>query len=149
MARFVNPKARMFKRVLAFVVAALFAIIALQLPARAASPLTFELYEDASSAYRWRLEEGSQILATAGQGYRSKSDAKASIERIQNELGRLKFETYEDAAHRFRWRLKSRNGQVVAASSGGYDAKADAEAAEERVRSGAKDATVVDRSSRR
>jgi len=131
--------------------AALLAMIALALPlpARAASPLTFELYEDSTSAFRWRLEEGNQILATAGQGYRAKSDARASIERIRNELGRLTFETYEDASHRYRWRLKSRNGQIVAASSGGYDAKADADAAVERVRTGAKDANVVDRASRR
>jgi uncharacterized protein YegP (UPF0339 family) len=132
-------------------IASMLVVIALALPsrARAAGGLTFELYADATSAYRWRLEDGSQILATAGQGYRAKSDAKASIERIRSELGRLTFETYEDAGHRFRWRLKSRNGQVVAASSRGYDAKADVDAAVERIRTGAKDATVVDASSRR
>ena len=153
MAQFVDRSDRMQASRRSFIgfFAALVFAIALALPsrARAAGPLTFELYEDQASAYRWRLDDGGQILATAGQGYRAKSEAKASIERIRNELGRLTFETYEDAAHRFRWRLKSRNGQVVASSSRGYDAKADVDAAVERIRTGAKDARVVDRATRR
>lgn len=130
-------------------IAAVVVVITLGLSprARADGGLTFELYEDAPSAYRWRLADGHEILATAGQSYRAKADAKASIERVRNELGRLAFETYTDASQAYRWRLKSPNGQIVAASSTAYDTKADAEAAILLVRDGAKDAAVVDRAS--
>jgi uncharacterized protein YegP (UPF0339 family) len=106
--------------------------------------LKFEVYQDAANHYRWRLKAGNgEILATAGQGYRSKADCQKSVERIQTEAStaKLKFETYEDAANEYRWRCKSANGQIVASSSQGYKNKADCQHAIDLIRRGA--ATAV------
>jgi uncharacterized protein YegP (UPF0339 family) len=109
--------------------------------------LKFELYKDAKGEFRWRLKGGNgEALATSGQGYKAKADAKNAIERIRKDAGgdKLTFETYEDAKKEHRWRLKAANGQTIASSSEGYKAKADAEAAIKTVKDGAKDAEVSD-----
>lgn len=123
------------------------ALLGLSLPrdAQAAEGLTFEVYADKAGEFRWRLKaRNGEILATTGQGYKAKADAKAGVARLQKNLDKLTFEIYEDAKHETRWRLKARNGQIVAASSEGYKARADAERAIERIKAGAKDATVTD-----
>src|SRR5262245_4334799 len=90
--------------------------------------LKFEIYQDASKEYRWRLKGGDdKLLATAGQGFSAKADVRKSVDRIINNLEKQKFEIYQDKGKEFRWRLKASNGQVVAASSGGYATKADVE----------------------
>lgn len=38
----------------------------------------------------------------------------------------LSFELYKDKAEEWRWRLKHRNGNILAVTSEGYKAKADA-----------------------
>ena len=57
---------------------------------------------------------------------------------------KIKFEVYEDDKKEFRWRLKAANGQVVATSSEGYKAKADAEKAVQLIKDGATKAEIVD-----
>ena len=57
---------------------------------------------------------------------------------------KIKFELYEDDKKEHRWRLKAANGQIVAASSEGYKAKADAEKAVQQVKDGAPKAEVVE-----
>lgn len=108
--------------------------------------LKFELYKDAAGEFRWRLKAGNgAVLATPGQGYKAKADAKAGIDRIKDVAnGKLAFEVYEDAKAEHRWRLKAANGQVVASSGEGYKAKADAEKAVDLIKAGAKDAAVED-----
>jgi uncharacterized protein YegP (UPF0339 family) len=92
--------------------------------------LKFELYEDKAKEHRWRLKAANgAILATAGQGYKAKADAKSAVENIIKDVKKYKFEVYEDKAKEFRWRLLASNGQTVAASSEGYKARAGAEAA--------------------
>lgn len=45
---------------------------------------TFELYEDASGDYRWRLRhENGNIIADSGEGYASKQKAKQGIESVK------------------------------------------------------------------
>src|SRR5262249_4372737 len=104
--------------------------------------LKFEMYQDASKEYRWRLKEDDKVLATAGQGFKAKADCKKSVDRIINNLDKQKFETYEDKAKEYRWRLIASNGQVVASSSGGYATKADCEKAIETIKKGAPKAEV-------
>jgi len=42
-----------------------------------ADKLTFEVFEDSAKEYRWRLKAGNgEILATAGEGYKNKTDAE-------------------------------------------------------------------------
>lgn len=128
------------------------AVLALAGPASAQkdkdAKLTFELYQDKKAEYRWRLEAGNnKVLATAGQGYKAKADAKNGIEAVKKAGAadaKAKFDVYEDAKKEYRWKLKSGNGQVVASSSEGYKAKADAEKAVETVKAGAAKAEVVE-----
>jgi uncharacterized protein YegP (UPF0339 family) len=113
--------------------------------------LKFEIYEDASKEFRWRLKAANgEILATGGQGYKAKESCKKDVERIQEEMGkgtssRYTFEVYEDKAKEYRWRLKASNGQVVAASSEGYKAKADCEHAIDLIKKDAAKAEVEDK----
>lgn len=107
--------------------------------------LTFELYQDKAGEFRWRLKAGNgEILATPGQGYKEKAGAKNGIEAVKRAGvdDKMVFEVYEDNKKEHRWRLKSGNGQVVAVSSQGYKAKADAEKAVGLVRAGAAKAGV-------
>lgn len=105
--------------------------------------LKFEIYQDAAKDYRWRLKGADdKVLATAGQSFAAKADARKSVDRIVNNLAKQKFEVYEDKGKEYRWRLKASNGQVVAASSGAYESKADCEAAIESIKKGAPKAEV-------
>ena len=46
---------------------------------------TFELYEDNSGKYRWRLRHSNgNIIADGGGGYASKQKAKQGIESVKN-----------------------------------------------------------------
>ena len=113
--------------------------------ARAESGLAFTVYADKAGEFRWRLAAGNgAILATSGQGYKAKEDARAGVARVRNDLQKLTFEVYEDGKGETRWRLKAKNGQVVGASSEGYRSKSDADAAIARVQAGARDARVTD-----
>lgn len=105
--------------------------------------LKFEIYQDAVKDFRWRLKAANgEVLATAGQGYKAKADAEKGVERIQQEVVKLKFEMYEDKAKEHRWRLKAANGQTVATSAEGYKALADAEKAITLIKKGAPKAEV-------
>jgi uncharacterized protein YegP (UPF0339 family) len=113
--------------------------------------IKFEIYQDAAKAYRWRLKAANgELLATSGQGYKAKGDCQKGVGRIQEEMGkgaktRYEFEVYEDKAKAYRWRLKASNGQVVAASSEGYKARADCEKAIDLIKKGAAKAEVEDK----
>src|SRR5262245_14412723 len=109
--------------------------------------LKFELYKDKAGEFRWRLKAANgAILATPGQGYKAAADAKHGIELVQKAGtdDKMKFEFYEDDKKEHRWRLKAANGQVVASSSEGYKAKADAEKAVESIKANAAKAEVVE-----
>ena len=47
-------------------------------------PAKFELYKDAKGEFRWRLvASNGQAIATGGEGYTSKENAKAGIESVK------------------------------------------------------------------
>jgi uncharacterized protein YegP (UPF0339 family) len=108
--------------------------------------LKFEVYADKEKQFRWRLKNGDEILATAGQGYKEKASCKKGIEGIKKGLenDKDKFEIYEDNAKAFRWRLKASNGQIVAAASKGYKDKAACEKIIEFIKKGLPKAEVVE-----
>jgi len=111
------------------------------------SKMKFELYKDKAGEFRWRLKAANgAVLATPGQGYKDKADAKNGIELVQKAGtdDKMKFELYEDDKKEHRWRLKAANGQTVAASSEGYKAKADAEKAVDSIKANAAKAEVVE-----
>ena len=109
--------------------------------------MKFEIYKDKAEEFRWRLKAtNGETLATPGQGYKKIADAKKGVENVM-KCGtdeKMKFEVYEDAKKEHRWKLKAGNGQVIASSSEGYKAKADAEKAVESIKEGAAKAEVVE-----
>jgi uncharacterized protein YegP (UPF0339 family) len=113
--------------------------------AHAESRLKFVLYKDAADEFRFRLKAGNgEILATSGEGYKAKADAKKTIKKIIADIGKYAFEVYEDKKGEHRFRLKAKNGQIVAVSSEGYKQKSDAEKAIATIEKGAADAEVSD-----
>ena len=107
--------------------------------------MKFEVYKGKDDHFRWRLKAGNgAILATAGQGYKAKADAEHGIGLLQKTDSKVTYELYEDEKKEHRWRAKAANGQVVAASSEGYKAKADAEKAMDAIKAGAAKAEIVE-----
>jgi len=112
----------------------------------------FEIYEDSSGEYRWRLTSGNDIIADSGEGYSSKSGAKEAVERVQNdagdadvlEVGTPHFDLYKDKSGEYRWRMVSSNGRVVADSGEGYSSKDGARRAIENVQSDVSGASVTE-----
>lgn len=113
---------------------------------------SFEIYEDSSGEYRWRLTSGSDIIADSGEGYSSKSGAKEAVERVQDdasgadvlEIDTPHFGLYKDKAGEYRWRMVASNGRIVADSGEGYSSKSGARSAIENVQSDAGSADVTD-----
>jgi uncharacterized protein YegP (UPF0339 family) len=105
--------------------------------------LKFEIYEDAAKEHRWRLKAANgKIIATGGQGYKAKADAKGAVEKIVKDVNQYKFEVYQDKSEQFRWRLLASNGQTVAASSEGYAERRDSEAAIDTIKKGVAKAQI-------
>ena len=103
---------------------------------------TYEVFEDADGEYRWRLVAGNgEVMANSGEGYATREGAESAIERVRGyadsantlEVGRAAFEIYEDARSRYRWRLRHRNGNIIAASTGGYSSRSNARDAIDRL----------------
>jgi uncharacterized protein YegP (UPF0339 family) len=131
------------------------ALVATVLPCLLGSPvraddspkLMFEVYQDKGGEFRWRLKAANgAVLATPGQGYKDKAGARHGVELVRKAGAddQMTFEVYEDAKKEHRWRLKAANGQVVAASSEGYKARADADRAVAQIKAGAGKAEVAD-----
>ncbi|MCQ4334974.1 DUF1508 domain-containing protein [Natronomonas sp. F2-12] len=98
------------------------------------SQATFELYEDEGDKYRWRLRHNNgNMIAHGGQGYASRSGAEHSVKRIRESVGSAEYlhadptaiEVYRDEANKWRWRLLHRNGNILAGSGEGYEARPD------------------------
>ncbi|WP_435115246.1 DUF1508 domain-containing protein [Halolamina sp. C58] len=109
------------------------------------SQTTFELYEDKSGEFRWRLRhDNGNIVGDGGEGYSRRSGAREAIERVQEYAGPAEylrldptgFEIYRDGAGEWRWRLVHRNGNVLADGGEGYTRRRDARRAVDRVREG-------------
>lgn len=92
----------------------------------------FEVYEDSSGRYRWRLKAGNgEIIADSGQGYSRENEAHRAVERVRKyapeadtlDYDPLGFEVYKDKGDEWRWRLRHRNGNILADSSEGYSSK--------------------------
>jgi uncharacterized protein YegP (UPF0339 family) len=109
------------------------------------SKSTFQLYEDKSDKWRWRLvHENSNIIATSGQGYSSDRNARKGMRSVKrNALGadvfwdreeeepepepepvredpKATFERYQGADEKERWRLRHDNGRIIAAAARGF-----------------------------
>ncbi|MEM8596358.1 MAG: DUF1508 domain-containing protein [Pseudomonadota bacterium] len=88
---------------------------------------SFDVYQDKSGAWRWRRKAtNGQIVGAACEGYASKSDCEANMNRGAVPTDRWEF--YKDKRGEFRWRRIAQNGKIVGASTEGYVKKSDAEA---------------------
>ena len=115
-------------------------------------PAGFEVYQDAAGEYRWRLVAANgQIIAAAGEGYTTRSDARRAVETVRETAtattvdgteGR-RFDVYEDDGGDHRWRLVATNGTLVATAGEGYTTHADAREAADRVQRYAPEANAI------
>ena len=120
---------------------------------------TFQLYEDKSDKWRWRLvHQNANIVATSGQGYNSDRNARKGMRSVKrNALGadviwereekdpepeaepireepKATFERYTGADGKQRWRLRHDNGRIIAASARGFSSGSSAKSNIESVR---------------
>ena len=87
----------------------------------------FEVYQDKKGEYRWRRKASNgQIVGAASEGYKSKKDCEANMNRGPNPKD--KWEFYTDKRGEHRWRRKASNGNIIGAASEGYKSKKDCEA---------------------
>ena len=87
----------------------------------------FEVYKDKRGEYRWRRKASNgNIVGASSEGYKSKKDAEANMNRGRNPSD--KWEFYKDKRGEHRWRRTASNGNIIGASSEGYKSKKDAEA---------------------
>jgi len=112
----------------------------------------FEVYEDNRGDHRWRLKAAnSEIVATSGEGYSSKSSAQEAVDRVKRlapdadalDVGLAAFEVYKDQSEEWRWRLRHRNGNVIADSGEGYTERNKAHDAIESVKRNAPGAATA------
>lgn len=120
---------------------------------------TFQLYEDTSDKWRWRLvHQNANIIATSGQGYSSDRSARKGMRSVKrNALGadviwerdeeepepesepvreepKATFERYRGADDKQRWRLRHDNGRIIAAAARGFSSGSSAKNNIESVR---------------
>ncbi|USZ68564.1 YegP family protein [Halorussus salilacus] len=60
------------------------------------SKATFELYEDRSDEWRWRLvHDNGNVIADSGEGYASKQKARQGIESVKSNAPEAAVEALE------------------------------------------------------
>lgn len=118
----------------------------------------FEIYQDRSNEYRWRLNAGNgETIADSGEGYVLRSGCKkaatrfkelaenAPIEEAGSASSLPRFEVYRDRSSEHRWRFKAGNGEIMADSAEGYVTGYGAKRAARNVRETAPEAPIRDR----
>lgn len=89
----------------------------------------WEIYQDNKSEWRWRrMAPNGNIVGASTQGYANKTDSEDNARHYGFE-GQFKphgkWEFYEDNKGEWRWRHTADNGNIIGASSEGYDKKPD------------------------
>ena len=103
----------------------------------------FEIFEDASGEWRWRLvASNGEPVAMSEQGFSTKAGVVKTLDVVRRNVaeaadhaeaqvaedgsevkGGKGFEIYEDASGGWRWRLRAANGELVAISEQGFSSK--------------------------
>jgi biofilm PGA synthesis N-glycosyltransferase PgaC len=108
----------------------------------------FDIYEDASGNWRWRLRHSNGAdLAVSGREFDSRADAQAAADRVADHMDDADVLYYDPAGFEisrqedgeWRWKLRTRNGRAVARSHQGYDSRSGAREAIEQVKKHAED----------
>ena len=116
----------------------------------------FEVYEDKSGKFRFRLKASNGQVIGTSQVYSSKNacvkgigsvKVNAQTAKFENQTEddyahetNPKFEMYQDKAGEFRFRLNARNGKSILASEG-YSSKGNCLKGIESIRKNASEAT--------
>jgi uncharacterized protein YegP (UPF0339 family) len=107
--------------------------------------MRFEVYDDAGGGARWRLVAGNgETVATGGEGFSSRSNAKRATAAFAANAASSTFEVYEDKGGGHRWRATSSNGQIVAIGGEAFSSKQSAQRAADNVQSKAATATPAE-----
>ena len=95
----------------------------------------FDVFQDITGRYRWRLfASNGRRVATASESFTSSSHAQAAARRFKaNAQAMFDFQTYVDSGDNYRWRAQA-NGQTVASSGEPYYSANVAKAAADNVR---------------
>ncbi len=130
----------------------------------------FEIYEDDSSQWRWRLRHRSgAIIATSKQSYGTQNEAQNSMQAVRrdafgatvlavevddetDDAGAMvdddesqgTFEVYVDEGDEHRWRLRHDNGKIIAHAGEGYASRNGVEHSIERIKSYVKPAEYLE-----
>jgi len=105
---------------------------------------TFEVYEDKSGKYRYRLKAGNGEIILTGEAYNTRSACIEGVESVKkNSQIDTAFEVYEDKNGEFRFRLKASNGEIVGQGES-YAAKSGCMNGIESVKKNAADSKTVE-----
>jgi large subunit ribosomal protein L21 len=103
----------------------------------------FEIYEDKSGHWRWRLRASNgELLAIPEQGFASKAGVVKALDVVRRNVADAEgheeaptgddaaeaktikgFEIYEDKSGHWRWRLRAGNGELLAIPEQGFSSK--------------------------
>jgi len=104
----------------------------------------FEVYQDKSGEYRFRLKAGNGEIIITGEGYSSKSACMNGIESVKkNAPDEDRYEKKTSAGGKFSFSLKAANHQVIGVSQS-YKAASGRDNGIESVKKNAPTATVDD-----
>lgn len=102
--------------------------------------MRFEVYEDASSKYRWRLWSGSNKVASSGESFSSKSNADRAATSFKSKAKTSLYTIYQ-SGNIWYWNAKASNGEKVASGGESFVSEANAQRAAYNVRDNAASAT--------
>ena len=98
-------------------------------PRMSAGPARFEVVEDESGRFAWRLTSNDgRIVARSAESYSSPTALRAAVKRIQSPPGPFSIRVAGDSGV-FRWNVVAENGRVLGTSGELFAAPTDAERA--------------------
>ncbi len=104
----------------------------------------FEIYQDKTGEYRFRLKAGNGENILAGEGYKAKASCENGIASVRkNATDEKHFQVKEQSNGKSYFVLKAGNGEVIGKSQA-YESEASCKAGIASVMSNAPDATVDD-----
>ena len=97
----------------------------------------FQVYKDSADKFRFRLRADNNKIIAVGEAYEQYAGCINGIKSVQKNsnapledttvegkrFSNPKFQIYKDNAGKFRFHLNARNGEIIAESSEGYEAK--------------------------
>jgi uncharacterized protein YegP (UPF0339 family) len=104
----------------------------------------FEIYNDKSGEFRFRLKAGNGQTILASEGYSAKSGCTNGIESVKtNASNDARYERKQTASGKFMFNLKATNGQIIGTSES-YESASARDNGIESVKTNAPTAVIVD-----